>query len=209
MKHYCVNYYMYLFFVYRIECSFECMCIALFKVLCVFEQRDIVLNKHFDCPTRQMASRADTLRGMPLMESEETEAWLRALAAKGRAKQIRDALEDGPSEMTDLFLSEAGMDTIRQVSTMASPQTLEDMSFKDIRQLIMTNLQPKKRLVMAERTRFLATTQGSAEDVEYVQSAESPPSLDNCLQFAQQLELIHNFNSYRQVQAISMLKLMM
>ena len=212
----------------------------------MFEQRDIVLNKHFDCPTRQMASRADTLRGMPLVESEETETWLRALAAKSRAKQIRDALEDGPSDMTDLFLSEAGVDAIRQVSTMASPQILEDMLFKDIRQLIMTNLQPKKRLVIAERTRFLATTQGSAEDVcqysqrlreaakfcdfnllntatatqsaedefiqmrlidglasaahrikllEYVQSVESPPSLDNCLQFAQQLELIHNFST--------------
>ena len=31
--------------------------------------------------------------------------------------------------------------------------------------------------------------------LEYVQSAESPPSLDNCLQFAQQLELIHKFST--------------
>ena len=42
-----------------------------------------------------MASRADTLHGLPLVESEEMEAWLRVHAAKGCAKQLQDTLEEG------------------------------------------------------------------------------------------------------------------
>ena len=183
---------------------------------------------------------------MPLEDCEQTEAWLRALAAKGRSKKFEDSGEK--NEITDLFLSEAGMDAIRQVTVMAAPRVLEEMAFNDIREIILAKMRPKKRLVIAERTRFLATTQGSDEDVrhyvqrlrqaakfcefnllnhtdnqqpaedeliqmrlidglsstshrmkllEYVQAATSPPSLDNCLQFAQQLELIQTFDSTR------------
>ena len=113
--------------------------------------------------TRQMASQAE--RGMPLEDSEQTEAWLRALAAKGRSKKLKDTEED--MEFTDLFLSEAGTDAIRQVSLMAAPLILEEITFKRIREIILNKIKPKKKLVNAEQTRFLATTQIPNEDVRH------------------------------------------
>ena len=107
-------------------------------------------------------------REMPLTDAEATEAWLRALAAKGRSKKLVDNLgseeEPRPSEVTDLFLSEAGVAAIRQVSIMAAPLELENMTFQDIRDLILGKVRPKKPLVIAERTRFLSTIQNADED---------------------------------------------
>ena len=58
---------------------------------------------------------------------EETEAWLRTLAAKGRSKKLSDGIsikENLSSEVTDRCLSEAGVDAIRQVTLMAAPRVL-------------------------------------------------------------------------------------
>ena len=189
-----------------------------------------------------MASRAAL--ELPLNDSELTEAWLRGFAATARTKKLTDTEE--AKQVTDLFLSKAGMEALRQVSIMAAPLVLEDTKFEDIHNIIMEKMQPKKRLVVAERTRFLATRQGVGENVrryvqrlreaakfcnfkdlnaqaatqtaedelilmrlvdglvnsthrikllEFMQSATTEPSLDNCVQFAQQLEMIQSYNS--------------
>ena len=129
---------------------------------------------------------------------------------------------------------------------MAAPLVLEDMDFADIRNIIMEKMQPKKRLVVAERTRFMATRQGAGEDIrryvqrlreaaqfcnfkelntatatqsaeddliliclvdglanstfrvkllEFMQSATTEPSLDNCVQFVQQLGMVQCYNN--------------
>jgi len=189
-----------------------------------------------------MASRAAL--ELPLNDSELTEAWLRGFAATARTKKLTDTEE--AKQVTDLFLSKAGMEALRQVSIMAAPLVLEDTKFEDIHNIIMEKMQPKKRLVVAERTRFLATRQGVGENVrryvqrlreaakfcnfkdlnaqaatqtaedelilmrlvdglvnsthrikllEFMQSATTEPSLDNCVQFAQQLEMIQSYHS--------------
>ena len=127
------------------------------------------------------------------------------------------------------------------MSIMAAPAVLEDMAFKDIQALILAKLQPRKRLVVAERTQFMALLQHedetvqeyvhrlrhgarhcafdklgatdalqSAEDdliqmrlvaglrngahrvkmLEHMQSAPNAISLDMCVEYTQQLELI-------------------
>ena len=41
------------------------------------------------------------------------------------------------------------------------------MKFDEIRTIIMDKMRPKKRLIVAERTRFLATTQVPEEDIRH------------------------------------------
>ena len=52
---------------------------------------------------------------------------------------------------------------------MAAPKVLEEMNFEEIKNLVLEKLQPKKKLVIAERTQFLSMRQTEAEDVrDYV-----------------------------------------
>ena len=48
MKHYCVNCYMYLFFVCTVLSAVLNACASPYLRCCMFEQRDIILNKHFE-----------------------------------------------------------------------------------------------------------------------------------------------------------------
>jgi len=106
----------------------------------------------------------DTLR---LDNAEHAEAWLRSLAAQAQTKGLTDTADARP--ITDLFLAKAGVDAIRRASIMAAPAVLEDMAFADIKALIVAQLQPHKRLVVAERTQFMAMLQSEGETVqEYV-----------------------------------------
>ena len=189
-----------------------------------------------------MASRAGSSNQLPLTDCSSTEAWLRGFAAKCRSKKLTDG--EAGYQITDLFLAKAGVEALQEVSIMAAPKVLENMRFEEIRKVIMDKMSPKKRLIIAERTRFLATMQDPAEDIrhytqrlreaakfcefdklnsadarqtaedeliqmrlvdgihnsshrvkllEYMQAADTTPSLDNCVQFAQQLELIQRF----------------
>jgi hypothetical protein len=104
---------------------------------------------------------------------DKAEAWLRSVAALARGKKLKDGGENG-NEITDLFLARAGVEAIRRVSIMAAPKTLEDMVFEDIKKLILEQMQPNKRLVIAERTRFLSLRQLEFESVrDYVQRLRS------------------------------------
>ena len=86
---------------------------------------------------RKMASCTFDLHGMPLNNADEMETWLRALAAKERTKKLSDDLhvdvdsnrsnETTTNYKSDLFLSETRMDTIQQVTLMATPRILENV----------------------------------------------------------------------------------
>ena len=68
--------------------------------------------------------------------------------------------------ITDLFLAKAGVEAIRRVSVMAHPNKLEEMPFEDIRKTIMSAVQPHKKLVIAERVKFLSLRQAEGENVQ-------------------------------------------
>ena len=82
--------------------------------------------------------------------------------------QDQKKLIDSPEvkEITDLFLSTAGMESIRKVSLMAQPRNLEEMDFEEIRKLIMEKIMPKKKLIIAERTRFMGIKQEPTESIQ-------------------------------------------
>ena len=113
-----------------------------------------------------MASLSNS-ENLSLEDPSKAEAWLRGFAALSRTKNLKDSASD--KQVTDLFLSRAGVDAIHQITLMAHPKDLESMDFSDIRKLIMDKLRPKKRLVIAERASFLSTIQHHSENVnEYV-----------------------------------------
>jgi len=108
-----------------------------------------------------MASRSGELN---FDDPEYTEAWLRCFAASARSKKLKD--EEGSLAITDLFLAKAGVDAIRRVSVMAHPKDLESMPFDEIRKVIMAAVRPQKKLVIAERVKFLSLRQEATESVQ-------------------------------------------
>ena len=54
-----------------------------------------------------------------------------------------------------MFLATAGCEAIQKVSKLAYPRILEELTFKEIGEVIKWNIRPKKRLVIAERTKLL------------------------------------------------------
>ena len=109
--------------------------------------------------TNGVVSSSESLQSLQLDDVDRAEAWLRMLAAQARTKKITDSEDDRP--VTDLFLAKAGIEAIRRVSIMAAPMELEEMTFAEIKALILSKLQPKKRLVVAERHMLTFFTCGS------------------------------------------------
>ena len=64
------------------------------------------------------------------------------------------------------FLATAGCKAIMKISTMVYPTNLEDLTFEKISQIIRRNMRPKKRLVVAERTKFMLMKQEINEPIK-------------------------------------------
>ena len=81
---------------------------------------------------------------------------IRCFEALARVKKLIDRRSEGEqNEITDMFRATAGWEAIQKVSTIAFPRNLEELTFKEIGEVIKRNIRPKKRLVIAERTKFL------------------------------------------------------
>jgi len=99
-------------------------------------------------------------------DPDQTEAWLRCFAATARSKKLKDDPTTKEFPVTDLFLSKAGVDAVRRVSIMTHPKELEEMSFDEIRKAILASMRPKKKLIIAERVRFLSLKQNQNESIQ-------------------------------------------
>ena len=88
------------------------------------------------------------------------DTWLRCFAASTRTKKLKNNKAKGKeNDITGLFLATAGCEAILKVSIMAYPTNLEDLTFEKINQIIRRNMRHKKRLVVAERTKFMSMKQ--------------------------------------------------
>ena len=103
-----------------------------------------------------MASRAAELN---LCDAEEATMWLVSFAAKARAKGWVDAEDD--KKITDNFISACGLGALKTVVSIVAPSEIDSMNFMDIKKKIEEYLRPKKKLVIAERTKFYSTRQGA------------------------------------------------
>ena len=101
-----------------------------------------------------------------LEEPDYVEAWLDCFAALSRNKKWQDQVEsDGTNEITNQFMAYAGCEAIMKIKVMVFPRDIQRMSFREIEQAIRKDVRPKKKLVIAERTKFLATKQNPGESV--------------------------------------------
>ena len=64
-----------------------------------------------------------------------------------------------------MFLATAGCEAIQIVTKMAYLRNLEELSFKEINEVIKRNVRPKKRFVNVERIKFLETRQHRDESI--------------------------------------------
>lgn len=188
-----------------------------------------------------MASQA---KEMPLGNPEDTEIWLQIFEATVKYKKITDT--ENEHNISNYFISVAGIEAIRKVKMMCRPREINSMKFDEIKTQILTNIQPQKRIIPAERAQFMQTRQEknepiqgyvhrlrdkakfcefdklnsreskqSAEDellqmrlidglastehkqkvLQLIQTQTTALTLNNCIDFIQQLELIDKFNA--------------
>ena len=106
-----------------------------------------------------------------LEDPDYVEMWLKCFSAFARSKKLQDKKNIGrENEITDLFLASAGCEANMKVAVMIYPKDLEDLPFEEIAHIIRNNVRPKKKLVIAERTKFLSTKQNLNEPArDYIQ----------------------------------------
>lgn len=109
-----------------------------------------------------MASR-NSVQELNLNNAEDCEIWMTIFEASARSKKIKDT--DKEYGMTDLFISTAGIDAVRQVAIMCRPTNLEELKYYQIKEVILKNTKPQKKITLAERARFMQVTQDDNENI--------------------------------------------
>ena len=94
---------------------------------------------------------------------EDALAWIKASKARCRAEKKTDVVANGGNpadyQITDQFLFRCGVESLKKVKSLVAPTKVETMPFRDIETVLENYLQPRKRLVIAEQTKFVAITQ--------------------------------------------------
>ena len=91
-------------------------------------------------------------------------AWLIAFNARSRAKGWQDDKSTG-YKITDNFLATCGVRALQKIQFIVAPDKPENMTFSKIEEALKEYLQPKKKLIIAERTRFHLLRQKPGETV--------------------------------------------
>ena len=107
-----------------------------------------------------MASRMQELN---LNDSNSALVWIKSFKAIGRAKKWKD--DKDSLEITDNFMGTCGLASLTKIMSIVAPLNVEDMPFADIEQAITSYLQPEKRLLIAERTKFYDERQKPTETI--------------------------------------------
>ena len=113
------------------------------------------------CSDASMASRQND--ELDLNQPESAFAWLLAFNARARAKGWKD--DGNANHITDNFLATCGIPALKKLQFIVAPSNPEVLKFSDIESALKQYLQPKKRLVIAERTRFHLLRQQPEESV--------------------------------------------
>ena len=109
----------------------------------------------------------ETKKQLNLHEPEAALAWIDAFKARFRAEKKADVPAAGTTpadlQVTDQFLFRCGVESLMKVKSLVAPTKLETMAFNEIETVLENYLQPRKRLVIAEQTKFVAITQRNRE----------------------------------------------
>ena len=108
-----------------------------------------------------MAScKTDTL---DLSHPDRARTWLMAFGARARSKGWKD--EEGSLMITNNFIASCGLIALEKAQFLVAPNILETMQFSEIMDALKKYLRPKKKLTIAERTKFYSMKQLSEESV--------------------------------------------
>jgi hypothetical protein len=110
-----------------------------------------------------MASR---LTELDLSKPESARTWLIAFNALARSKEWQDT--DLTKKIADNFLASCGIAALEKIQFITSPHKLEEMKFKDIEIALLKYLEPKLKLVIAERTKFNSLTQNDESIMDFM-----------------------------------------
>ena len=111
-----------------------------------------------------MASR---LTEMDLSKPESARTWLIAFNALARSKGWQDT--DATSKtIADNFLASCGIAALEKIQFIVSPRNLEEMLFQDIKTALLKYLEPKLKLVIAERTKFNSLVQNDESIADFL-----------------------------------------
>ena len=100
---------------------------------------------------------ATKIGALNLEDAEEAQLWIISFEAKCRSKTLEDGNNKFPC--MDLFLTDCGIQALKKIKYLVQPKLLTDLAFNDVKRKILEYLQPKEKLVIAERTRFLEEKQ--------------------------------------------------
>ena len=101
---------------------------------------------------------------LPLDNAENCKCWLVSFEAMCRTKSIEDTLTATKnSPKTDKFLEMCGTKSLLKVLTLLPGKNIEEIEFKNIKEEIIRYIEPKQRLVIADRTNFLSIKQNEGE----------------------------------------------
>ena len=76
---------------------------------------------------------------------------MRYFPAQAKAKQLKENKGySDENEITDLFLATAGPEAIMKISLMTYLRELEELTIHQIKEIILKNIRPQKRLLIVE-----------------------------------------------------------
>ena len=114
----------------------------------------------------QNASNGDK-KQLNLLEPEAALTWIDAFKARCRAEKEADVPAAGTTpadlQVTNQFLFRCGVESLLKVKSLVAPTKVETMAFNEIETVLENYLQRRKRLVIAEQTKFVAITQRNGE----------------------------------------------
>ena len=97
---------------------------------------------------------------MHLNEPDFEENWIRYLAFNASRKKLElNKKYYGENEITDLLLVTTGCEAIINISFTTYPRELEEVTFNQIKEIILKNIRSWKRLFIAKWTKFLVLKQ--------------------------------------------------
>lgn len=111
-----------------------------------------------------------TLGNLPLENVETCKAWLVSFEALCRSKAIDDVMtKTGNYPKTDKFLELCGSKALLKIVSLLPGKQIDTVSFKDIKTQVVAYIEPKQRLIIADRTNFMCVSQDEGEtEVDYL-----------------------------------------
>ena len=104
------------------------------------------------------------LEVLTLDDVETCKAWLIRFEALCRSNYIEDKIgQNGTSPKTDKFLEKCGSKPLLKIISMLPGKDIEKLNYGTIRKAIDDYIQPRKRLVIADRTNFFQLHQNDGE----------------------------------------------